>query len=110
MPGSSSTGSALRRREATVDDAPAGLSPEMKAKVDEVQALATAILRLLGPVSRTDPRSLLAVLTVVLSNILTWVPNATPATDRALLDILVTEVHSTLANARLEVAPPAGSA
>jgi hypothetical protein len=112
MPGSSGTGSAFRRREATVGDAPDQpiLTPEQRVKVDEVQALATVILGLLGPVSRTDPRSLLAVLTVVLANIVTWVPNATPETDRELLNILVAQVNSTLANARLEVAPPAGSA
>ena len=95
---------------ATTATALDGLSSEQKARVEEIHALATVVLHLLAPLTRTDPRSLLAVLTVILANIATWVPDATPETDRELLDILVANVHVTLANARLEVAPPAGSA
>jgi len=72
--------------------------------------MATVVLKLLAPLARTDQRSLLTVLTVVLAIIATWVPNATLATDKEMMDILVANVHATLANARLEVAPPAGSA
>ena len=95
---------------ATTATALDGLSSEQKARVEEVHALATVVLQLLAPFSRTDPRSLLAVLTVILAHIATWVPNATPETDKEMMDILVANVHATLANARLEVAPPAGSA
>jgi len=80
------------------------------ARVEEAHALATVVLELLKPLTRADPRSLLAVLTVVLANVATWVPNATPETDKEMMDILVANVHATLANARLEVAPPAGNA
>lgn len=111
MPGSRRTGPALRRREATVaDDALLALSPEQQAEVAEIQALANLVLKLLGSTSMTNPKMLLAVLTVVLANIATWVPNATPATDKEMLDILMANVHATLANARLDAGPPARSA
>lgn len=95
---------------ATTATALDGLSPEQRARVEEAHALAAVVLKLLKPLTTTEARSLLTVLTVVLANVATWVPNATPETDKEMMDILVANVHATLANARLEVAPPAGSA
>ena len=87
-----------------------GLTPEQMARVEAANAVATVVLKLLAPLARTNPTSLLTVLTVVLANVTTWVPNATPETDKEMIDILVANVHATLARARLEVAPPVGSA